>query len=55
MDEAIIGYLGDELFTALRSRSTVAPLTERYPEITIDDAHRISAHLLKLHAADVTA
>ena len=42
--------LGDELFAALRSRSTVTPLTERYPEITIDDAYRIAADLLKLRS-----
>lgn len=47
MDDGIIRALGGELFTALTSRSTVAPLTERYPEITVDDAYRISAELLK--------
>jgi 2-oxopent-4-enoate/cis-2-oxohex-4-enoate hydratase len=53
--ETIIRFLGDELFAALRSRSTVTPLTERYPEITIDDAYRISAHLLKLRTNTVSA
>jgi len=48
VDDGIIRALGGELFTALTSRSTVAPLTERYPEITVDDAYRISAELLKL-------
>jgi 2-oxopent-4-enoate/cis-2-oxohex-4-enoate hydratase len=37
---------GDELYTALRERSTVAPLTEREPEITIEDAYHISRRLL---------
>lgn len=52
MDEAIIRLLGDELFAALRSRSTVRPLTERYPEITVADAYRISAHLLRLRTSN---
>jgi 2-oxopent-4-enoate/cis-2-oxohex-4-enoate hydratase len=52
VDERVIRSLGDELFAALRSRSTVTPLTERYPEITVDDAYRISAHLLKLRTND---
>ncbi|MGO9602182.1 MAG: fumarylacetoacetate hydrolase family protein [Candidatus Binataceae bacterium] len=52
MDEGTIRALGGELFTALTSRSTVAPLTERYPEITIDDAYRISTDLLKRRIVD---
>jgi len=39
--------LGDELFDALRARRTVAPLTERVPAITIDDAYWISRRLLE--------
>jgi 2-oxopent-4-enoate/cis-2-oxohex-4-enoate hydratase len=37
---------GDELYEALRERRTVAPLTERAPEITIDDAYHVSRRLL---------
>jgi 2-oxopent-4-enoate/cis-2-oxohex-4-enoate hydratase len=41
MEAAKIEQYGDELYRALRERFTVAPLTEREPEITIDDAYRI--------------
>ena len=51
MDDALIPALGDELFDALRSRSTVAPLTSRHPDITVDQAYRISLHWLKRREA----
>jgi len=38
--------LGDELFEALCTRRTVAPLIEREPDIGIDDAYAISRHML---------
>ena len=41
MEAAKIEPYGDELYRALRERFTVAPLTEREPEITVDDAYRI--------------
>jgi 2-oxopent-4-enoate/cis-2-oxohex-4-enoate hydratase len=41
MEAAKIEEYGDELYRALRERFTVAPLTEREAEITIDDAYRI--------------
>ena len=43
---------GDELYEALRSRSTVAPLTEREPEITIEDAYHVSLQMLERRKAD---
>ena len=46
LTEARIHALGDELFTALRSRSVLGPLTEREPGITIADAYQISLRLL---------
>jgi 2-oxopent-4-enoate/cis-2-oxohex-4-enoate hydratase len=46
MDKAQIQSLGDELYEALRSRSTVAPLTERVADITVADAYHISLHML---------
>jgi 2-oxopent-4-enoate/cis-2-oxohex-4-enoate hydratase len=46
MDASLIRALADELYEALRTRSTVAPLTERHPGITIDDAYRISQQML---------
>src|SRR5262249_23520486 len=41
MEAAKIEQYGDELYRALRERFTVAPLTEREPEITVDDAYRV--------------
>ncbi len=43
--ETIAAY-GDELFAALTERHTIAPLTERSPDITIEDAYHISTYLL---------
>ena len=46
MDEETIRRLGDELYAALRSQSTLAPLTDREPGITIEDAYHISLHMV---------
>ncbi|MGH8830807.1 MAG: fumarylacetoacetate hydrolase family protein [Polaromonas sp.] len=51
MDASLITALGDELFDALRQRRTLAPLTERHADITIDDAYRISLRLLERREA----
>ena len=42
-----ISEYGEELFTALRQGKTLAPLTEREPDITIEDAYRISQVFLQ--------
>ncbi len=44
MDEATIKKLAVELRQAELDKKPVLPLTERYPEITIDDAYRIQMH-----------
>jgi len=46
MDQERIKALGDELYAALRSQSTLAPLTEREPDITIEDAYHISLRMV---------
>lgn len=43
---------GDELYEALRGRTTVAPLTEREPGITIEDAYHVSRRLLDRRLSD---
>lgn len=43
---------GDELYMALRQRETVAPLTERFPDITLADAYQISLHMLQRREQD---
>jgi len=47
-----IQALGDELFAALRSRSVLAPLTEREAGIDIDDAYRVSLRFLERRTAE---
>ncbi|MGV8893699.1 MAG: 2-oxopent-4-enoate hydratase [Burkholderiaceae bacterium] len=46
MEQNTITQLGDELFQALRNCRTVTPLTERYPDITIEDAYHIQQQML---------
>lgn len=46
MDIEKIQQLGDELYSALRTRTTVRPLIERHQDITIEDAYQISLHML---------
>lgn len=43
---------GDELYEALRARTTVAPLTARSPAITTADAYHVSRRLLERRVAD---
>lgn len=52
LDNATIERLGDELYEALRTRSTLPPLTEREAAITIDDAYRVSLRMLARRKAD---
>ncbi len=46
-----IAALGDELFAALRGRYVLDPLTARETAIDIDDAYRVSLHMLKRREA----
>jgi 2-oxopent-4-enoate/cis-2-oxohex-4-enoate hydratase len=47
MDKQTIQRYGDELHQALVSRQPVAPLTEREPDITIDDAYQIQLRMIQ--------
>jgi 2-oxopent-4-enoate/cis-2-oxohex-4-enoate hydratase len=47
MNDQQIQHYGDELYAALTTRMPVAPLTEREPEITIDDAYKIQLRFLQ--------
>ncbi len=51
-NEALNAQLSDELYAALRERRTIAPLIERHPELTIDDAYAISLGALARRTAD---
>ena len=45
-DEKILSY-SQALYRALRSQSVIEPLSEREPEMTIEDAYRVSSGLLQ--------
>lgn len=51
MNRELIEALGDELFQAMRERTTREPLTARHAGMTIDDAYQISLHTLQLRQA----
>lgn len=40
--------LGRELFDALQSGKAISPLSDRYPDLTVDDAYEISLAFLKI-------
>lgn len=50
--KAKIEELGDELYEALRKRRTLSPLTERWPEITIEDAYHVSLRMVNRRIDD---
>ena len=43
---------GNTLYECLRERRTIDPLTDQEPGITIEDAYRISLHLLQRRLDD---
>ncbi|GAB2599833.1 2-oxopent-4-enoate hydratase [Nitrincola alkalisediminis] len=47
MDKQQIQACGDELFDAMVQRKALRPLTERFSEITLDDAYNISLRMLE--------
>ncbi|MGR8918966.1 MAG: 2-oxopent-4-enoate hydratase [Gammaproteobacteria bacterium] len=51
MDNKQIESFGDALYDALLSRQTIAPLTEQAPDITIDDAYKVSLRMLERRLA----
>lgn len=51
MDQSLWEVLGTELFCACKSRNVGAPLTERYPDISTEDAYHIQLHTLQQHIA----
>jgi 2-oxopent-4-enoate/cis-2-oxohex-4-enoate hydratase len=51
MDDSRIEAYGEELYAALRSSEPVAPLTEREPDLTLEQAYRISRSILSRRLA----
>ncbi|GAB2466757.1 fumarylacetoacetate hydrolase family protein [Comamonas humi] len=50
-DASFIQTQGQRLYDALRSASTLAPLTDDHPEMTVEQAYHISLHMLRLREA----
>lgn len=46
MTPELIGTLGDELYSALCTRTVVEPLTSRHPDIIIEDAYHIQQRMI---------
>lgn len=46
MEQQTIIQLGDELYNALCSRETLAPLTDRHADITIEDAYHVQQRMI---------
>ena len=51
MDPKLIEALGDELFHALLERRSLQPLTQRYPDLTLETAYQISLRFLQRREA----
>lgn len=51
LSPAIIDQLGDALFTALESRKAIAPLTDSYPDMSLEDAYRIQLRMIERRLA----
>ena len=48
MNLQTINDIASELFDALNQQKIIQPLTDRYPEIDINDAYQISRKFLSL-------
>jgi len=47
-----INEFGDALFDAMRARTTIAPLSEQTPDITIEEAYQVSLRMFERRLAD---
>lgn len=47
MESAAVGECGDQLFAAFENAEVVEPLTDRYPDITIENAYDIQQRFIK--------
>lgn len=47
MDKKLITQLGDELYQALITQTMIEPLTNRHPEITIQNAYNIQQRMIE--------
>lgn len=47
MEKTLINALGDELYQALTTRTTIEPLTNRYADMTIENAYHIQQRMIE--------
>ena len=52
IEPALLQDISAELYQALRQAEAIAPLTERHPELSIEDAYAIQQRLLALRLQD---
>ena len=52
MDKSTIIELGNTLYQSLRDQSTIAPISDQYPDMTIDDAYYVSLQMLRRREED---
>jgi len=52
LDKNQITAYGDDLYEAMCNRTTIAPLSEQSPDITIEDAYEVSRRMLERRLAD---
>lgn len=52
MNSALITRLGDELYQAMRTQTTIGPLSSREPDIVVADSYAISRHVLAKRELD---
>jgi 2-oxopent-4-enoate/cis-2-oxohex-4-enoate hydratase len=52
LDKNKISQLSEELYQALRSQKTISPLTDRFTDISIDDAYHISLSMVNKRVAN---
>lgn len=52
MNSALITQLGDELYHAMRSQTTVEPLSKREPDMVVANSYAISRHILARREQD---
>ena len=52
LDKEKIKQYGDALYDSLRNRTTIDPITDQEPDITIDDAYHISLQLMQRRLDD---
>ena len=52
LEKQIIKNLANELYTAQKTCTPIEAITDRYPQITIEEAYEVQLEVLKLKEAD---